>query len=140
MGGADRGPPGKIASVLRLIEDHPAEASYDWRTRFGLPVAAIFDGRMSWDEAYDLIRGLLSDPTSRLAAAEAGWDHPMSREAMIFADLYDLNVAVNTDRRKRKPKPYPRPFKRKDGTTKSAKPTVSQADITAALRARGHAL
>jgi hypothetical protein len=132
--------PGKIRAVLRLIEDHPVEAAYDWRTRFGLPVAAVFDGRMSWDEAYDLARGLLADPTSRLAAARAGWDHPLSREAMIFADLYDLTVAANTDRRKGKPKPYPRPFKPKGKGARhaTAAPTVTQAQIDAALRARGH--
>jgi len=134
--------PGKIRAVLQLIEDHPVEAAYDWRTRFGLPVGAIFDGRMTWDEAYDLARGLLADPTSRLAAARSGWDHPLSREAMTLADLYDLTVAANSDRRKGKPKPYPRPFKPKGKGSQhaTAAPTVTQAQIDAALRARGHHL
>jgi hypothetical protein len=97
---------------------------------------------MSWDEAWHLMQGLLTDPTSRLAAAHAGWEHPMSREAMVLADLWDLTVAANTDSKKRgRAKTYPRPFKRKGtGSTRSAKPTVSQAEIDAALRARGYTL
>jgi hypothetical protein len=97
---------------------------------------------MTWDEAYDLARGLLADPTSRLAAARAGWKQPLSREAMVLADIWDLLVAVNTDKKKRgQAKPYPRPFERKgSGSTRSAKPTVSQAEIDAALRARGYQL
>lgn len=88
-----------------------------------------------------LMQELMADPTSHLAAAVAGWDHPMSREALIMADLWDLNVAVNTDRKKRgRAKTYPRPFKRKGASTRSAKPTVNQAAIDAALRARGHQL
>ena len=139
MDAAVGSPPGKIRAVLQLIEDHPVEASYDWRTRFGLPIAAVFDGRMTWDEAYDLVRGLLADPTSRLAAARAGWTYPLSREAMIVADLYDLTAVANSDRKKGKPKPYPRPFKPKGkGSRHSAAPTVTQAQIDAALRARGH--
>ena len=87
-----------------------------------------------------LLRELITDPSSHLGAAHAGWDHPYSREALILADLWDLQVAANTDRKKRRPKPYPRPFKRKGASTKSATPTVGQAEITAALRARGHNL
>lgn len=136
MGGAHWGPPGKIRAVLRLIEDHPSACAYDFRSRFGLPVEAVFDGRMTWNEAWMLVRELLSDPSSRLGAARAGWDHPMSREAMVLADLWDLNVAVNTDKKKRKPKPYPRPFKRPGNRSKA--PVASQDRIRAALAARGH--
>lgn len=140
MGHQDRRPPGKIRAVLRLLEDHPAEITYDWRERFGLGAAAIFDGRVSWEEAWMLTRQLLADPTSRLAAAHAGWDHPMSREAMLLADLWDLTVAANTDKKKGRPKPYPRPFKRKGQSRRSARPTVGQDQIDAALRARGYQL
>jgi hypothetical protein len=140
MGQAHRRPPGKIRGVLRLIEDHPTAIAYDFRTRFGLPVTAVFDGRIGWEEAWQLVQELALDPTSHLAAAVAGWDHPMSREALILADQFDLTVAANSDRKKGKPKPYPRPFKRKGASTRSAKPTVDQAAIDAALRARGHRL
>jgi len=136
VGGTHRREPGKIRAVLRLIEDHPSACAYDFRSRFGLPVAAIFDGRITWDEAWMLLRELLGDPSSHLGAAHAGWAHPFSREAMILADLWDLNVAVNTDKKKRKPKPYPRPFKRPGNRSKA--PVASQDHIRAALAARGH--
>jgi hypothetical protein len=139
VGQEDRGPPGKIRGVLRLIEQHPAALAYDFRARFGLPITSVFDGRMGWEEAWQLVQELAADPTSHLAAAVAGWDHPMSREALILADLFDLTVAANTDKRRRgRSKSYPRPFKRKGASTRSAKPTVDQSAIDAALRARGH--
>lgn len=113
--------------------------AYDWRTRFGMPFRAVFDGRMTWHEACALARALAQDPTSHLGAAIAGWKHPMSREAILTADLYDLQVAVNTERNKRSQiKPYPRPWAEAANRTASEKPVVSQEQIRAALAARGH--
>ena len=133
--------PGEIRGLLQLIEEHPAEFTHDWRTRFGLPLSALFDGTVSWTEAHYLASVLLSDPTSQLAAAAAGWDHPWSYEAMVLADLYDLFLAANTDRRKRgSMKPYKRPFKQANGTRRSRPPMVDQAAVRAALAARGHHL
>ena len=135
----DRRRPGKIRGVLRLIDAHPAEIAYDLRERFGVGVDAVFDGRIPWDEAWMLLRQLAADPTSRFAAAYNGWDHPFSREAMVLADLYDLTVHAHTDPKKRRPKPYPRPFKTKSSATRrSQRPTASQSEIDAALRARGY--
>lgn len=60
-----------------------------------------------------LIVILRSDPSSAIAAALEGWDYPITREALLLADLYDLEVAVNTPKGKR-PEPHPiRPFKSK---------------------------
>lgn len=54
---------------------------------------------------------LRADPTSATAAALEGWDHPISREALILMDLFDLEHRVNSTR---KPKPHPmRPWKAK---------------------------
>lgn len=121
-----------------MIEEHPAALTYDWRTRFGLPLASILDSRLSWHEAWLLLGQLLSDPTSHTFAAVAGWRYPWSHEAKVLADLYDLTQAANTEKKKRsRIKPYPRPWKHRRGT-RSRKPTVDQATIRAALIARGH--
>lgn len=122
-----------ILTLLDLAERHRGAIEYDWRTRFHigwstLPVA------MNWAEAWHLVQQLASDPSSSLAAALAGWEHPMSREAIVLADLYDLTHKVAAG--KKKIKPYPRPWdKRRHRFGRATRP---QADIRAALRARGH--
>ena len=90
---------------------------------------------MDWREAWSLTRTLISDGTSRIGAAVAGWDRPWSPEAWILADLWDLLAAVNTERRRR-PKPYPRPNAPKP--KRIGKATLPQHVIRAALAARGH--
>jgi hypothetical protein len=134
----DRSPPGGIAGLLDLIEEHPGPLAYDWRTRFGLTLADLFAGRVMWHEAWLLTEQLLTDPTSHLAAALAGWDHPATREALALADVFDLLVAVNTDKRRRsRAERYPRPFPLGE-RARSTKPQVSQTEVRAALEARGH--
>lgn len=137
MDAGGRGEPGEIQRLVELIGEHPGAIRYDWRTRFGLPVESIFDGRMSWDEAWDLVTELVRDPTSHLFAAINEWKHPFSSEARVLADLFDLQVAMNTKKGK-KPKPYPRPWSKKTQGVRSQKPTVDQATIRAALAQRGH--
>lgn len=101
-----------------------------------MPLEALFDGRMLWDEAVLLMQELLLDPTSHTAAAVAKWKHPWTREARILADLFDLTVYAHTPKEKRhRLQSYPRPFETKKGTV-SRKPTVPQAVILAALIAR----
>lgn len=94
---------------------------------------------MGIHEAWLLVNALMVDPTSHLAAAVAGWKYPMSREALIAADQFDLTVAVNTDKKRRgKSKHYPRPFERNTTGRRSKAPEADQATIRAALAARGH--
>lgn len=63
---------------------------------------------MSLGEAWRLTLQLGQDPSSAVAAALARWDHPLSREALLLADLFDLEHTVNARTR---PKPHPmRPF------------------------------
>lgn len=88
---------------------------------------------MSWSEAWLLTVELAGDPASRVGAAVAGWSHPVSRESMTLADLFDVTVKVNSGRRT--PKPYPRPWDEKPVRTSTSLP---QAQIRAALAARGH--
>lgn len=134
MDEARRGEPGGITALLRLVEEHPDAAAYDWRHRFHMPLSEIGRG-MAWGEACSLARQLLRDPTSHLFAAAAEWKHPWSHEARMIADLYDLTVGVNTKKGK-KPKPYPRPWKDKPKGVTSAKPKATQAQIRAAIAAR----
>lgn len=91
---------------------------------------------MPWGEAYRLTRELMNDPSSRLAAAVAGWAHPWSREWAAIVDLYDLLHMAHANGRKR-PDPYPRPWPDKSKTRRT-KPTVSQEAVIAALRQAGH--
>lgn len=49
-----------------------------------VPLEAVFDGRMSWGEAFDLTMVLVTDPSSRVGAALAGWQYPLSVEAMAL--------------------------------------------------------
>lgn len=51
---------------------------------------------MTCGEALRLIDQLWSDPSSALASSAAGWQFPMSREAMAILDLYDLYVSAHT--------------------------------------------
>lgn len=64
---------------------------------------------MELGEAWRLTQQLNRDPTSAIGAALAGWDYPISHEALLLADLFDLEHTVNA---KRRPSPHPiRPFK-----------------------------
>lgn len=111
---AGRGVAGGIDALLELIEEHRAAVAYDWRSRFHLPPTAIGD-EMPWDEAIGHIRTLQADPSSAIFAAVAGWAHPMTREALLLADLFDLEHLVNADPKKGRPKPHSmRPVKHED--------------------------
>jgi len=59
----------------------------------------------SWGEARRLIEALAADPSSHLCASVNGWAHPLSREAALTADLFDLTALAHSG--KRKPKPHP---------------------------------
>jgi len=120
-----------------VIGEHPSALAYDWRVRFGLPVQAIFDGRMSYAEAWVLVTELAADPTSRLAAEINEWDRPFSQEAAILADLFDVTVAAHSDRKRGQARPYPRPWPSE--TERRSKPVIAdQSTVRSALAARGH--
>jgi hypothetical protein len=75
----------------------------------------------------------MAEPSSRLQAVVAGWEFPASREWLVFADLYDLQMAKAS---KRKPKPYPRPFdksKTRIGGTKKIRRTQDELRALLAL-------
>lgn len=93
---------------------------------------------MGWGEAIRAIRTLRSDPSSQIATAIEEWDYPLSREAAIFADLYDLEYAKTGVKSR---KPYPRPFKTK-GKTETWGNTGgrSRDEVVAILNRMGHEL
>lgn len=86
---------------------------------------------MDWGEAWRLTRVLMTDPSSRVMVALAGWDFPLSREGAVLADLYDLTLRVNS---KKPPFPYPRPW----GNARFGRTQQSQETVRANLRAIGH--
>lgn len=134
VGRHERGDPPPILTLLDLFEEHRSAFEYDWRTRFHLPLDDVGHG-MSWGEGWRLTHELLNDVTSHVAAAAAGWPHPITREWAVLADVYDLLARVNSER-KRKPKPYPRPWDK--NKKRFGRATRPQSEIRAALRARGH--
>lgn len=123
-----------------MIDAHRGAFEYEWRARFQLPLTAI--GRsMSWGEAYRITTMLANDPTSHVAAAISGWDHPVSFEALALMNLFDLTHQIawrQGGSKGPRPTPYPRPWRNR--TTKRAKPDASltQDEIIAALRRAGH--
>lgn len=106
---------GGILWLVGLIDEHRPAFDYDWRSRFGVPVSTIGTG-MPWDEALRLAILLHKDPASMLFASSQGWDYPVSREALLLMDIFDLEHAVNS---KKTPKPHGmRPGKSAKDTTR----------------------
>lgn len=114
-----------IAKLRELIEEHPAELTFDFRTKFQLSIHDIGD-RITWLEAVYLVAVLLRDPTSWLQAVHAGWKHPVSQEWMVAVHTYDLLAAVNS---KNKPKPYPTPWPSQNETRVGSSKPRSRAEV-----------
>lgn len=131
--------PGGIAGLTALIDEHQAAFDYDWRTRFHLPASVIGED-MGWDEAIRLAGILRADPSSMLAASMEGWTHPVSREALILMDQFDLDMAVNSG--KKTPQPHPgRPWKQKGEARKFGNTAGrSRAEVVEILNRHGHNL
>lgn len=101
-----------------------------------MPLSAIGSSRLSWIEAWALVERLALDTSSHLCAAIKGWDYPLSREALILADLFDLTALAHIEKKHRRSfKPYRRPWKQEKGR-RSKSPTVNQATVRALLDAR----
>lgn len=98
--------PGGSIKLRELIEEHPSEFAYDFRSRFGLSINDV-GKTVTLLEAVHLVAILLRDPSSWLQSARNGWDFPVSREWIVSAHHYDLVHAINS---KKKPKAYPAPW------------------------------
>jgi hypothetical protein len=94
---------GGIQELGQLIVSRPVEVAADLRELFSVGLSEVPPA-----EAVLLVRALMRDPRSRLHAGEAGWDYPISREWLLLADLWDLQLQKAV--RRGQFKPYPRPF------------------------------
>jgi len=117
---------GGSLKLRELIEEHPAELAYDFRSRFGLSSDEI-GHTVTLREAVMLTSVLLRDPSSWTQAAQARWDYPVSREWIVATHSYDLLAMVNSGKGN-KPKPYPNPFPQKD-VTRIGKTTRSPEEV-----------
>lgn len=128
---------GGVLGLLGLIRSHRGAVEYDLRHRFGLGLRDV-GSTLTIFELARLVVILRSDPASMIAAAIEGWDYPMSREAAIFADLYDLEYAKTGVKSR---KPYPRPYKVKGKTEKWGDTGGrSREEVVAILNRMGHSL
>jgi hypothetical protein len=119
---------GGIIAVLILLEDHKAAFVYEFRHRFSLGLRDL-GATVPWDEVVYLVAVLLRDPTSWLQTSVNKWDHPITYDWAAQVATYDLLAQVHS---KRKPKPYPRPWKsngtdRKGTVRKDARELLAKA-------------
>jgi hypothetical protein len=69
-----------------VLIEHRGEAEYDFRHLLHTSYKAVV--REDVDEALRLTGQLLRDPGSRVAAAVAGWERPISVEGFLLASVY----------------------------------------------------
>ena len=136
---------GGIFRLLGLIRDHRGAVEYDWRTRFALGLRDIDGETMTLPEAGRLATQLLADPSSAIHAAAAGWPHPMSIEALIAADQFDLNhLKTWAEGGKKGPKPkghWLRPVTEDDDVQRFGNTGGrTREEVVAILNAMGHSL
>ena len=126
MGGA-RGP-GGIQGLLELAESYPDEFVFELH-KLGYTPRDI-GRRIDHVDADRLLRVSSREPSSWLFAVMNGWAYPVSREWLLAADHLDFFVASKS---KRKPKPYPRPWKDKN-TSRLGQTTLTPAQAREVLR------
>lgn len=69
-----------------MLVKYRGEAEYDFRHELNTPYKRLVKKDVA--EVLRLAKQLLRDPGTRLAAAVAGWDRPVSTEAFIMAGLW----------------------------------------------------
>lgn len=132
---------GGVFGLLRLIALHRGAVEYDLRQRFRIGLRDIGD-TVTLFEVARLVVILRKDPSSAIASTLEGWEYPVSREALILMDHYDLDRALNHDPKKGKADRYPRPYevddrqRRKYGNTGGR----TRAEIVEILNGMGHNL
>jgi hypothetical protein len=89
-------------------------------------------------EAARLARIIRADPSSAVASAIEGWDHPVSRETAVLMDLWDLEAAKSG---MKKPPRYTRPWKTDSNESRGKLDGRSREEVEALLNcARGGAI
>lgn len=132
MGGALA--PGPLSAGLwGLIAAHRSALEYDWRSKCGLPLAALFRREVSWGEAWDLTRELLRDPDSHVTASLAGWAYVPGPVERVNTSLFE--AWVNSQRGHNKtPWRAPRPWE-KAAPSLPKRPAKADAERRARLDA-----
>lgn len=105
-------PPGPhSAGLWGLIAAHRSAIEHDWRSRYGLPLAALFRREVTWGEAWDLTSELLRDPDSHVTASLAGWAYVPGPVERVNTALFE--AWVNSQRKKNStPWRAPRPWEK----------------------------
>lgn len=93
---------------------------------------------MTYGEAWRQTFILMGDPSSQVAAALGGWDHPVDRLDLVIRDLFDLQHQIGAAGSKKAPKPYPRPWPEVKTRRQAPGVDVTQEQVLAALRSAGH--
>lgn len=122
---------GGILKLRELIEEHPAEFAYDFRTRFNLSFEAI-GYEVSWLEAVYLVAILLNDTSSWLGAVRNEWKYPVSREWIALAHTFDLHANMN-QKKGSKPVNYPAPWPNTNSKTIGSKKPQTRSSVEQAL-------
>lgn len=69
-----------------MLVKHRGEAEFDFRHHLHTSYRTAVETDV--EEVLRLTRQLLRDPGTRLAAAVAGWEHPISLETFMLASIY----------------------------------------------------
>lgn len=95
---------------------------------------------MPWGESVRLFTVLQGDPGSRVFAALAEWDHPLSWGEIDQRALLEVYLRVNHDSKAGafKPLSWPWPTEEPEGRTRYGTTARTQEEVWEALRARGH--
>lgn len=105
---------------------------YDFLTRFSREVEG-----MEWGRAAGLMGILRSDPSSAIAATLEGWDHPISREALVLMDLFDLDHMVAVGGKKVEPhsgRPWKQENAKRRGRVRGMTPEQTRETLRRAAR------
>lgn len=94
---------------------------------------------MSWGESVRLFEQLQTDPGSRVFAALAEWEYPLSRAEIDQRSLLEVYLRAHHDPKKGTFKPLRWPWPNPDEErTRYGTTHLTQEEVWAALRARGH--
>lgn len=114
---------GGIYRLGRVASEHPHLLAADFREMYGVSPWGV-----PIREACLLLRALLEDSRSRVAAQAAGWKHPATREWMMLAQLHDAVIdttpGLKDASRYHMPRPWPAKGEKLGG---SAKRTAAEA-------------
>lgn len=121
--------------LRELIETYPAELAVDFRSLFNISITDVGD-TVSYKEAIYLISGLSDNPRSWFFCKLNQWDYPVTLEYLAILNLLDSFIMANSDPKKKKNKPHPRPYDNKKLNNKSKNIEDDEAKIGTATRPR----